>query len=64
VWADCTRAWLSVTQSDTNYVRGATVWGNAKDVEQFKKTKWFKSYEMTAQVGGHYFFKEKKGEKK
>ena len=57
VKADCLRAWTE--SSRTNLVKGATVWGNASDVKIFKKSKWFKSYEQTAQVGRHYFFKLK-----
>lgn len=57
VFDDCTRAWLSVTRSKTNYVRGATVWGSAQDLKSFKKQSWFQSYEFVCKVGNHYFYR-------
>lgn len=56
VWEECTLSWGESAHS--NLVRGATVWGNKKDVEHFRKTRWFKSYVQTAHIGNHFFFKE------
>ena len=58
VWVDAKRAWE--ISKNSNYSKGATGWGNKKDLESFKKTKWWKNCEIVAQVGGHYFYKEKK----
>lgn len=59
VWDEARRAWEE--SKKTNLTKGATVWGNKSDVAIFKKTRWFKSYELTAQIGGHYFFRLKRG---
>lgn len=36
---------------------GATGWGNAKDIEVFKRTKWWKKAVITAKIGNHFFYK-------
>lgn len=62
VWERIEKAWRESEHS--NITKGATIWGNDDDVKKFKKTTWFKNVEHTATVGGHHFFREKKGAKK
>lgn len=56
VRAECLKAWNE--SAHTNLVKGASVWGNAGDVEKFKKMKWFRNCVFVAQYGGHRFFRE------
>lgn len=51
------RAWRASQTSKT--VGEAYVWGNAADVEKFKRQKWFKNMRLVRKIGGHYFFEEK-----
>lgn len=36
---------------------GATGWGNAKDLQIFKRAKWFKKAIITAKIKDHFFYK-------
>lgn len=36
---------------------GATGWGNASDLIEFKRHKWFKNCVITAHIGNHWFYK-------
>ena len=54
-------AWMA-SGDGIDATNGATGWGNAWDVKQFKKTTWFKKCHITANVKDHYFY-ACKGEK-
>lgn len=64
VFVTARKAWKDSLSKDT--VNGAYLWGNASDVSlwklQLKRNPnfWFKNVEQCAQVGGHYFFKDKR----
>lgn len=48
------RAWRESAANDIT--RGATGWGNAKDMEIFRHSAWFPSLYLTAHIGSHYFY--------
>lgn len=58
-YQDAKRAWeYAKTTKDTSW--RATGWGNADDVKKFKQTKWWKNCVIVAQVGRHFFYKDRR----
>jgi hypothetical protein len=55
VWDTAKRAWRA--SEGSNLVKGATNWEN---VEAFGVPYWAKDMEITAKIGSHTFYKEKK----
>lgn len=56
-WDLARLAWKkSFSQPDMTH--GATGWGNAGDIAQFKRKGWFKNCVITAHIGKHYFYRE------
>lgn len=51
------RAWALKAKDLTS---GAIGWGNSADLVRFKNTKWFKRCVVTAHIGKHWFYKERK----
>lgn len=48
------KAWKESARKDITF--GATGWGNDKDVEVFRHSKWFPSVYFTAHIGDHWFY--------
>lgn len=62
-YADSVKAWeyAKETKKDSNWI--ATGWGNATDLELFKKTSWFGKCRITDNIGAHWFYVcEEKGD--
>jgi len=57
VWDAARKAWADSAKQDT--VNGATLWGNAKDVEKFNTTWDMSRVDQTVSRHGHTFFAEK-----
>lgn len=55
LYDQCKRAWEA--SRTTNYSKGALGWGNAADVQIFKRSKWFRNCKIVKQIGKHYFWK-------
>lgn len=55
---DAIRAWEESETVDPTH--GATGWGNDKDVKEFAKHKWWRKCVITARIGNHVFYKEKR----
>ena len=50
-------AWYnSRVPEECTFIHGATGWGNAQDVAQFRNSLWFPSVYFTAHIGHHYFY--------
>ena len=57
VFDTANKAW-SDSANVKDITNGATLWGNASDVEKFKKQAWFKNVVQSAKIGAHFFFKD------
>lgn len=55
---DAIKAWEESETVDPTH--GATGWGNDKDVREFEKHKWWRKCVITARIGNHVFYKERK----
>lgn len=56
-FVDATRAWNESSKKDIT--NGATGWGNAKDIEQFKREGWWHKCIVTVIIKDHIFYKER-----
>lgn len=52
---------LAFKNGGQDVTNGATLWGNANDVQLFKQQSWFKNVHLTKQIGSHYFFANNRG---
>ncbi len=58
-WYEAKAAW-EASYNGYDMTNGATGWGNASDIEIFKRHSWWKNCVVTAKIGNHWFYKEVK----
>ena len=49
------KAWAASAHVDVT--NGATGWGNASDLVEFKKHSWWRHCKITAHIGHHWFYR-------
>lgn len=58
VWKMAEKAWKESQHNDIT--KGATGWGNDNDIKIFKKEGWWKNAVITAKIGNHTFYRDRK----
>jgi hypothetical protein len=51
------KAW-NESRNGPDITHGATGWGNPKDIDIFKRLKWWKKCVVTTKIKDHFFYKE------